>query len=91
MNLSPEFGARNAVWERFRRSGRITTTENVEHHIAEGHTDHDETMDGVLLLEPGAMGKLIVTFHEVREFDVIACLFPGHYESGLHAELTVSE
>ena len=70
---------------------RVTTTENVEHHIAEGHTGHDETMDGVLLLEPGATGTLIVTFHEVGEFDVIACLIPDHYEFGMHAELTVGE
>lgn len=69
---------------------RVTTLEAIEHHVAEGHADHSDGMEpGVMLVDPGQSGSMLVTFHEAGEFDMIACLIPAHYEAGMATELNI--
>ena len=69
---------------------RVTTLEAIEHHVAEGHADHSDGMEpGVMLVDPGQSGSMLVTFHEAGEFDMIACLIPTHYEAGMATELNI--
>ncbi len=73
-----------------RHEFRVTTQEDIDHHIAEGHSDHSEAIEpGVLVLDPGETGSLLVTFHEAGEFDMIACLIPTHFEAGMGTELNI--
>ena len=76
---------------------RITNHEAAETHLAAGHGDHDEeimagepmVMDGdlVLLLDPGQAASITVKFDEDANYDLIACLLPGHFEAGMAAPL----
>ncbi|MBK5268496.1 MAG: hypothetical protein JJE47_13790 [Acidimicrobiia bacterium] len=70
---------------------RVTTIAAVEHHIAEGHVDHSDGLEpGVMVLDPGQSGTMLVSFHEADELNVIACLIPTHYEAGMSTELNVA-
>ena len=69
---------------------RVTTQDDIDHHVDEGHTDHSDAMEpGVMLLDPGQSGSMLVTFHEAGEFDMIACLIPAHFEAGMGTELNI--
>ena len=71
---------------------RLTTEHDAEHHVAEGHTDHDDgdaEAEALIVVAPGETGTLEVTFDEAATFNLIACLLPGHFEAGMKAELTV--
>lgn len=68
---------------------RLTTAEFADHHIAEEHSDHHDDEPGVLLVDPGQVGSMTVTFHTAGEYDVVACLLPDHYELGMVAPLEI--
>lgn len=69
---------------------RVTTQEAIDHHVDEGHSDHTDGMEpGVMLVDPGQSGSMLVTFHAAGEFDMIACLIPAHYEAGMATELNI--
>lgn len=50
--------------------------------------EHDDPNS--LRLEPGANGEILWQFTNEGTFE-FACLIPGHYESGMHAAVTVSK
>lgn len=70
---------------------RLTTQHAADEHIASGHEGHDEGGGGhghdeiVLLVQPGETGTVDVAFHEAGEFEIVACLIPGHFEAGMKA------
>lgn len=43
-----------------------------------------------LTLAPGASGEIVWTFANAGDF-TFACLIPGHYESGMKGDITVSQ
>jgi uncharacterized cupredoxin-like copper-binding protein len=49
--------------------------------------EHDDP--NAIRLQPGESGKIIWTFANAGTFE-FACLIPGHYEAGMHGELTVN-
>lgn len=49
--------------------------------------EHDDP--NAIRLAPGAKGEIIWTFARAGDFS-FACLIPGHYESGMKGEITVS-
>ncbi len=49
------------------------------------HDDPDEVR-----LMPGATGEIIWTFTNGGGFE-FACRVPGHYESGMHGDLSVAD
>lgn len=49
--------------------------------------EHDDA--NAIRLAPGAKGEIIWTFTTAGDFG-FACLIPGHYESGMKGEITVS-
>ena len=63
----------------------VTTAEGREGH---GHDDHGEASAEKLVLDPGETGEITVMFD--GEVDEIACLIPGHYESGMILEINYS-
>ncbi len=65
-----------------------TMARNVEHKamMAEMDMEHDDPNS--VRLDPGASGEVIWTFANEGAFEV-ACLIPGHYESGMHGPITV--
>lgn len=75
---------------------RLTTMHAAAEHIASGHEGHDdEATEGehghdelLMVVPPGQTRFFSVTFEHAGEFDVVACLIPGHYENGMFAELT---
>jgi len=76
---------------------RVTTEHAAQEHIEAGHEGHDDEAatsehgheEILLLVQPGETAEIIATFHDAGEFDVIACLLPGHYEAGMLAGVTV--
>ena len=68
---------------------RLTTVEFADHHITEEHSDHHDDEPGVLLVDPGQVGSMTMTFHTTGEYDVVACLLPDHYELGMVAPLEI--
>ncbi len=68
---------------------RMTTEHAAEEHIAAGHEGHDDegAEEGheeiLLLVAVGETGTIDVTFHEAGEYDLVACLIPGHFEAGM--------
>lgn len=68
---------------------RLTTAEFADHHITEEHSDHHDAEPGVLLLDPGRIGSISITFHTSGEYDLVACLLPDHYELGMVAPLEI--
>ncbi len=76
---------------------RLTTGHAAMEHMAAGHQGHgDEAVAGepdhgevILLVAPGETGTITVTFDHDADFDLMACMLPGHYEAGMHAPLTL--
>ena len=73
---------------------RMTTEHAAEEHIAAGHEGHDdEAAEGehheemILLVAAGETATMDVTFHESGEYDIVACLLPGHFEAGMKGTL----
>ena len=61
--------------------------DDVDEALGEGH-EEDEYHDLVLELDPGESGTITVEFSEDTSiYTEAACLVPGHYESGMTAEL----
>ena len=67
-----------------------------EGHMDDGMDDgdeaeaegHHEDGDIVMLLEAGETATIMVTFpDDTALFTELACLIPGHYEAGMHAEI----
>jgi len=65
----------------------------------EGNAKHKEAMAEMAMrhddpnsvrLDTGEKGEVIWTFANAGTFE-FACLIPGHYESGMHGPITVSE
>jgi Cu/Ag efflux protein CusF len=50
--------------------------------------EHDDPNS--VRLDEGKSGEVIWTFSKAGTFE-FACLIPGHYESGMHGPITVSE
>lgn len=50
--------------------------------------EHDDPNS--IRLQPGDSGEIIWTFSNAGRFE-FACLIPGHYESGMHAAVHVSD
>lgn len=80
---------------------RITNQAAVEEHLAGGHEGaHEEQMtpgmpmmmegDMVVLVDPGETATVTVEFAGDADYDLVACLLPGHFEAGMKGELTVS-
>ncbi len=76
---------------------RLTTEHGASEHIAAGHEDHDADAatgghghgEVILLVAPGGTDSITVTFDHDADFDIVACLVPGHYEAGMHAPFTL--
>lgn len=75
---------------------RLTTEHAAEEHVASGHAGHDdEAASGhghgevIVLVPAGESESVVVTFDEHAEFDVVACLIPGHFEAGMHVPLEI--
>lgn len=76
---------------------RISNRQAVEAHVAEGHGDHSDEMtpgepmmmegDVVLLLDAGQEATLTVRSGDNANYDLVACLLPGHFEAGMEAPL----
>ncbi len=77
---------------------RLTTAAEAADHLEAGHSTHDddgmdmgEDSEGILLLVgPGHSDVITVTFSEAGEYDIVACLIPGHYEAGMEASVQYS-
>ncbi len=76
---------------------RLTTKHSAQEHIEAGHEGHDDEAastdhghkEVLLLVAAGETADIIVTFDDADEFDVVACLLPGHYEAGMLAEFAI--
>ncbi|MEN8235127.1 MAG: plastocyanin/azurin family copper-binding protein [Actinomycetota bacterium] len=79
---------------------RLSNGHRIEEHLASGHDDHDDSEgepdddghheggDVVLLLDAGDTSSVVVTFPEDTSiFTEVACLLPGHYETGMFADV----
>ncbi|MBF5079999.1 MAG: cupredoxin family protein [Paracoccus sp. (in: a-proteobacteria)] len=82
----------------------ITNNGELEHEFvmdtAKTNAEHKEVMakfpemehddPNAVRLQPGETGEILWTFGKSGEFE-FACLIPGHYESGMHGPLNVTE
>ncbi len=76
---------------------RLTTEHAAMEHMAAGHESHgDDAAAGepdhgevILLVAPGETGTITVNFDHDADFELMACMLPGHYEAGMHAPLTL--
>ncbi len=70
----------------------MDTTDNVIAHkaVMEKNPDMEHADDNSLRLAPGAKGQIVWAFAKAGEF-TFACLIPGHFESGMHGPIKVSE
>lgn len=68
---------------------RLTTRGEVAQHLEAGHEGHgdvasiDTHEEVLLLVAPFRQETITVTFDEAGEYNVVACLIPGHYEAGM--------
>ena len=81
---------------------RLTTAAEADEHVGLGHSTHDDDdsdmdmdMGGeheeiLLLVAAGSSDTITVTFSEAGEYDIVACLIPGHYEAGMEASVEYS-
>jgi len=69
----------------------VTTFHEVDEHLAGGHDDHhgDEAQETLVLVQPGEVGDLTITFEPGVEYELVACLLPDHYEAGMAADLEI--
>lgn len=63
---------------------------NSEHKVAMAKMDMEHDDPNSVRLDEGGTGEVIWTFANAGSFE-FACLIPGHYESGMHGPITVSE
>lgn len=63
---------------------------NAKHKEAMAKMDMEHDDPNSVRLDEGATGEVIWTFSNTGTFE-FACLIPGHYESGMHGQVTVSE
>ncbi len=70
---------------------RVTTLHEVDEHLAGGHDDHhgDESQETLVLVQPGEVADLTLTFEPGVVYELVACLLPDHYEAGMAADLTI--
>ena len=62
---------------------------NQKHKMAmEKYPDMEHADPNAIRLESGKSGEIVWTFANTGKFE-FACLIPGHYEAGMHGELTV--
>ena len=68
----------------------LATAEENQKHLAEMLKNPDMEHDdpNAKRLKPGASGEILWHFTKAGEFD-IACLIPGHRQSGMHATVVV--
>lgn len=66
-----------------------TVENNAEHKIEMAKMDMEHDDPNRIRLDAGATGEVIWTFSNDGTFEA-ACLIPGHYESGMFREVTVS-
>lgn len=66
-----------------------TVENNAEHKIEMAKMDMEHDDPNRIRLEAGASGEVVWTFTNDGTFEA-ACLIPGHYESGMHREVSVS-
>ncbi len=74
---------------------RFTNEHAAQEHIEAGHADHGDEAEGhheemLLTVAAGETGEIVVTFADGGEFDIAACLLPGHYEAGMVAPITMN-
>lgn len=50
--------------------------------------EHDDP--NAIRLQPGETGQILWAFDKTGEFE-FACLIPGHYESGMHGPLNITQ
>lgn len=67
-----------------------TVERNAEHKIEMAKMDMEHDDPNRIRLDSGASGEVVWTFANDGTFEV-ACLIPGHYESGMHREVIVGE
>ena len=67
-----------------------TVERNAEHKIEMAKMDMEHDDPNRIRLNSGASGEVVWTFANAGTFEA-ACLIPGHYESGMHREVAVSE
>ena len=78
---------------------RLSNAHRIEEHLASGHEDHgdegghhSEGGDVYVVVEPGQVGELVVTFPEdTTVYTATACLLPGHYEAGMVGTIVYSD
>ena len=63
---------------------------NAEHKVAMEKMDMEHDDPNSVRLDEGGSGEVIWKFANEGTFE-FACLIPGHYESGMHGPITVSE
>ena len=64
---------------------------NQKHKMAmEKYPDMEHADPNAIRLESGKSGEIVWTFANTGKFE-FACLIPGHYEAGMHGELTVED
>ena len=63
---------------------------NAEHKIAMAQSDMEHDDPNSIRLDEGGSGEIIWEFSNTGSFE-FACLISGHYESGMHGPITVSE
>ncbi|MFQ5555376.1 MAG: plastocyanin/azurin family copper-binding protein [Acidimicrobiia bacterium] len=75
---------------------RLTTEHAAEEHVASGHEGHAEGGEGghahgeiLILVAPGTTEAINVAFDADADFDIMACLIPGHFEAGMYGDLVV--
>ncbi len=67
-----------------------TVDGNAEHKELMAQMDMEHDDPNSVRLDAGKSGEVIWTFANAGTFE-FACLIPGHYESGMHGPITVSE
>jgi uncharacterized cupredoxin-like copper-binding protein/Cu/Ag efflux protein CusF len=67
-----------------------TMEENAEHKVAMAKLDMEHDDPNAIRLGEGRSGEVIWTFTNAGTFE-FACLIPGHYESGMHGPITVTQ
>lgn len=78
---------------------RLSNSHRIEEHLASDHDDHEEGEeegghheedgDVFVVLEPGQIDELTVTFPEdATVYTETACLLPGHYEAGMKGTIS---
>lgn len=69
----------------------MDTQENVLKHkiVMEKNPDMEHADDNSLRLAPGKKGQIVWMFSKDGEYS-FACLIPGHYEAGMHGNMSVS-